>query len=99
VTAAFELYTNSSFTGGSWYSVRARPSRFMLTMRVRGSSAFTQLRVMPQDAELLMAYPPPRTRNFPATAGRARIANDALPPFRLRSCPQPQRMTAGLLVA
>ena len=52
---------------------------------------------MPHDAELLIAYPPPRTPNFPPTAGNARIAIAALPPLRLRSSPHPHRMSAGEL--
>ena len=43
----------------------------------------------------LMVKPPPRTPNFPATAGSARMARTAWPPLRLRSTPQPQRTTAG----
>src|SRR6185369_2970238 len=45
--------------------------------------------------ELLIVNPPPRTPNFPATAGRARTAATADPPLRLRSRPQPQRTAAG----
>ena len=39
--------------------------------------------------------PPPRTPNLPAIAGSAKMARTALPPLRLRSTPQPQRMTRG----
>ena len=47
----------------------------------------------------LIENPPPRTPNFPATAGRARMAIAALPPLRLRSTPQPHRTTAGVMRA
>src|SRR5262245_64721371 len=39
--------------------------------------------------------PPPGTPNFPASAGNAAIARRPDPPFRLRSRPLPQAMTAG----
>src|SRR4029453_19579069 len=71
----------------------------MLTIRVLGSSAPIHVRAIPHDAELLIAYPPPGTPNFPATVGSARMAIDALPPLRLRSWPQPQRINAGLAFA
>jgi hypothetical protein len=67
----------------------------MLTRRVGGSPEPIHERSIPQDAELLSAYPPPRTPNFPPTAGNARIAIAALPPLRLRSRPHPHRMREG----
>ena len=67
----------------------------MFTTRVDGSPAPIQDFVMPHDPELLSVYPPPRTPNLPATAGSARIAAAAFPPFRFRSSPHPQRITAG----
>ena len=48
---------------------------------------------------LLIVYPPPRTPNLPATAGSARIAAMADPPFLFRSGPHPQRITAGVVSA
>lgn len=98
VASGLQLYTNSISTGGSLNSVSARPRWFMLTSRVRGSGvSFIQAAaLMPNAEELLMEKPPPRTPNFPATAGRAMIAAAALPPFRLRSSPQPQRTSAGV---
>ena len=60
--------------------IRAAPARRLLIGKVR-------LR--------LIVMPPPRTPNFPATAGSAKMARTALPPLRLRSTPQPQRITAG----
>src|SRR5919197_2787386 len=69
----------------------------MLTRRVGGSgvSFIHAAALMPSAAELLIEKPPPRTPNFPATAGNAMIAAAALPPFRLRSSPHPHRTTAG----
>ena len=73
----------------------------MLTMRVGGSgvSFIHAAALMPKAAELLIEKPPPRTPNLPATAGSASTAATALPPLRLRSSPQPQRITAGLVAA
>ena len=68
----------------------------MLTIRVDGSLACNHIEGENfKAAALLIEYPPPRTPNFPATAGSARMAMAALPPLRFRSTPQPQRMTAG----
>jgi hypothetical protein len=66
-------------------------------MRVRGSGvSFIQAdALIPQVLELLIEKPPPRTPNLPATAGSAITAAAALPPFRLRSRPQPHRINAG----
>ena len=49
-------------------------------------------------AELLVEYPPPRTPNFPPTAGSASTAIAAAPPFLFRSSPHPHRTTAGDVV-
>ena len=67
----------------------------MLTRRVGGSgvSSIQAAALIPRAAELLIEKPPPRTPNLPATAGSAMTAAAALPPLRLRSSPQPQRMT------
>ena len=73
----------------------------MLTMRVVGSgvSFIHAAALMPKADELLIEKPPPRTPNFPATAGSASTAATALPPLRLRSSPHPHRITAGALAA
>ncbi len=42
-----------------------------------------------------LTRPPPGTPNFPASAGRAKIARMPLPPFWLRSSPLPTLMEAG----
>src|SRR6266545_6238603 len=98
VASGLQLYTNSIRTGGSLNSVSARPRRFMLTRRVGGSgvSFIHAAALIPKAAELLIEKPPPRTPNFPATAGKAMIAAAALPPLRFRSRPQPQRTSAGV---
>src|SRR6516225_1620100 len=68
----------------------------MLTTRVGGSGASIHcLDFWPNASELLIENPPPRTPNLPATDGSARIAAAALPPFRFRSSPHPQRTSAG----
>ena len=73
----------------------------MLTRRVAGSgvSFIHAAALMPQAEELLIEKPPPRTPNLPPTAGSAMIAAAAAPPLRLRSRPQPQRISAGDAVA
>ncbi len=72
----------------------------MLSVRVGGSgSAARAPEPRFQTFELLWVKPPPRTPNLPATAGRASTAAAAEPPLRLRSRPQPQRITAGLASA
>jgi hypothetical protein len=48
--------------------------------------------------EAPLISPPPGTPNFPASAGRAKIARMPLPPFRLRSSPLPTVITAGDMV-
>ena len=73
----------------------------MLTERVAGfGSAMPSSELTPHRASLFcIVYPPPRTPNLPATAGIASTAAIALPPLRLRSMPQPVRITAGELAA
>ena len=69
----------------------------MLTMRVRGSVGGNPVaRRCPTPPSCSSRSRRRGRRTFPPTAGSARIASVALPPLRLRSCPQPQRMTAGL---
>src|SRR5258706_7737891 len=88
---------NNALTGGFATERSTSPRTFMLIWRVfhsaapaaRGGSNF-------HAAELLSVYPPPRTPNFPATAGGARTEATADPPLRFRSRPQPQRKAAGL---
>ena len=74
----------------------------MLIVRVRGRRLVD--RGLGADASSCaspfdIVKPPPRTPNLPATAGSASTAATALPPLRLRSRPQPTRITAGELRA
>src|SRR5436309_15632954 len=70
----------------------------MLISRVTGAgrSPAAARESRPQAFELLIVYPPPRTPNFPATAGSASTAAIAEPPLRFLSRPQPHRIAAGL---
>ncbi len=70
----------------------------MLRVRVPGGSRSGRCSlagVLGNTKPAPLTSPPPGTPNFPARAGRAKIARMPLPPFWLRSSPLPTLIAAG----